>query len=79
VCDASGRPLEDLVVADTTQEHGIISHRGGSKIDTPRFPVGMQLRILPNHACATAAQHARYQVVNGSPVIEAVWERIAGW
>ncbi len=78
-CDAAGRPLDDLIVADTNQEHGIVARRGGGPIDAARFPVGSQLRILPNHACATAAQHARYQVVNGSPEIEAVWERIAGW
>jgi D-serine deaminase-like pyridoxal phosphate-dependent protein len=79
VCDASGRPVEGLIVADTNQEHGIVAHRGGGTIDLAGYPVGTQLRILPNHACATAAQHACYQVVNGSTVIEAVWERIAGW
>ena len=36
--------------------------------------------ILPNHACAMAAQHDFYSVVNGeSPEIEARWERIRGW
>jgi D-serine deaminase-like pyridoxal phosphate-dependent protein len=35
---------------------------------------------LPNHACATAAQHDFYNVVDGeSPKIEARWERIRGW
>ena len=41
--------------------------------------MGGQLRILPNHACATAAQHAEYHVVNGSREILARWERFGGW
>jgi len=80
VCDAAGKPLDDLIVADTSQEHGIVARRGGGAIDPARFPVGAQLRILPNHACATAAQHTRYHVVaGGAKSVEAVWERIAGW
>jgi D-serine deaminase-like pyridoxal phosphate-dependent protein len=36
------------------------------------------LRVLPNHACATAAQHGRYVVLEqGRPVAE--WERFGGW
>ena len=41
--------------------------------------VGAQLRILPNHACATGAQHARYHLIDASPVITAQWERFSGW
>ena len=44
-----------------------------------RFPVGTLLRILPNHACATAAQHPQYYVIAGEPVVEAVWPRFSGW
>lgn len=36
-------------------------------------------RILPNHACATAAAHAAYRVINGGTKIDAVWERFSGW
>ncbi len=79
VCDAQGRPIPDLIVADTNQEHGIIANRNGGAIDLARFSIGTPLRILPNHACATAAQHARYHVVNGGAGIEAVWERFSGW
>ena len=28
-----------------------------------RFPIGTRLRILPNHACATGAQHPEYQAI----------------
>jgi D-serine deaminase-like pyridoxal phosphate-dependent protein len=79
VCDAEGQPLGDLVVIDTNQEHGVIARRGGAPARIEDFPVGRQLRIFPNHACATGAQHGAYYVVNGSPAIEARWERFNGW
>jgi D-serine deaminase-like pyridoxal phosphate-dependent protein len=78
VCDAEGNPIEDLIVADANQEHGIIARRGGGAIDLKRYPVGTLLRILPNHACATAAQHAEYHVLRGGQPVE-VWERFSGW
>jgi D-serine deaminase-like pyridoxal phosphate-dependent protein len=45
----------------------------------PHLPVGTLVRILPNHACATGAQHAAYHVVRGSRRVEERWERIRGW
>jgi len=78
VCDTSGRAIEDLIVVDANQEHGIVARRNGGPIDFARFPVGSRLRVLPNHACATAAQFPEYQVLReGRPV--AVWERFSGW
>ena len=79
VCDLAGRPIDDLIVASTNQEHGIIADRHGGSIDLSQFPIGMLLRILPNHACATAAQHPHYNVIVGEPVVEAVWPRFSGW
>lgn len=78
VCDLDGRPLADLVMVDANQEHGIVSHRTDAAA-TPMLPVGTLLRILPNHACATAAQHGAYTVVAGSADIEAQWPRFGGW
>jgi D-serine deaminase-like pyridoxal phosphate-dependent protein len=78
VCDAEGEPIEDLVVVDANQEHGIVARRGGGSIDLGRFAIGSLLRILPNHACATAAQHAEYHVLRGGQPVE-VWERFGGW
>src|SRR5438105_7880494 len=78
VCDAAGCPIDGLIVAEANQEHGIIARRGGGAIDFARFPVASQLRILPNHACATAAQHAEYHVLRqGAP--SEIWERFSGW
>ena len=79
VCDLAGAPLDDLLVVSTNQEHGIVGHRGGGTLDAARYPVGTLLRVLPNHACATAAQHDRYHVVAGDAQVTAVWPRFSGW
>jgi len=78
VCDIDGRPFGDLIVSEANQEHGIVTRRDGGAIDFERFPIGSRVRILPNHACATAAQHAEYQVLREDGSHE-VWERFNGW
>jgi D-serine deaminase-like pyridoxal phosphate-dependent protein len=80
VCDQHGRPFGDLIVADANQEHGILALRPGSSGTLPNLAIGDRVRILPNHACATGAQHDRYHVLSGgSQSIEAVWPRFGGW
>jgi len=80
VCDIDGKPYGDLILSDANQEHGIISVRPGSNASLPDLPIGTRVRILPNHACATGAQHDAYHVVRGdSDRIEAVWPRFGGW
>ncbi len=79
VCDINGKPFNELIVSATNQEHGIITRRDGNAADISAFPVGTRLRILPNHACATAAQHPCYQVVRGGTDILAAWTRFYGW
>jgi D-serine deaminase-like pyridoxal phosphate-dependent protein len=80
VCDALGRPIPDLIVAGANQEHGIIAPRPGAAARTPELPLGTRLRILPNHACATAAQHDRYHVTGSGGVdVTAQWPRFNGW
>ena len=78
VCDVDGVLMPDLVMTDANQEHGIIRHRHDASA-TPMLPVGTLLRILPNHACATAAQHGAYHVVAGGTQVDATWPRISGW
>ena len=78
VCDAAGNLHEDVTVSSTNQEHGIITSRSG-ELDFDRFPVGSQLRILPNHACATAAAYDRYFLTSGGDEIVGVWDRVNGW
>ena len=80
VCDVHGRVLDDLVVAQASQEHGILAMRPGSRRPLPDLPIGSKVRILPNHACATASQHEIYHVVSGpGDTMEARWPRIRGW
>jgi D-serine deaminase-like pyridoxal phosphate-dependent protein len=80
VCDIDGKPLGDLIMADANQEHGILALRPGSSAALPDLPIGTRLRLLPNHACATGAQHDRYHVLHsGSRSIDAVWPRFGGW
>ncbi|AUH01447.1 alanine racemase [Prodigiosinella confusarubida] len=78
VCDLSGQPIGDLIVTAANQEHGIISSRSGRLESVPVLPIGTQLRILPNHACATAAQHAGYHVLTEGRHLD-YWPRISGW
>jgi D-serine deaminase-like pyridoxal phosphate-dependent protein len=80
VCDLAGNAFADLIVDQANQEHGIVALRSGSSAVLPDLPVGTRLRVLPNHACATGAQHDAYNVVaGGSEQIVAVWPRMRGW
>nr|BFE59008.1 DSD1 family PLP-dependent enzyme [Dactylosporangium thailandense] len=80
VADLDGNPYEDLLMTDASQEHGILAIRPDSAAKLPGIPVGARVRILPIHACATAAQHERYHVLEpGSRTIQAQWPRVRGW
>lgn len=80
VCAIDGKPYGDLIVADANQEHGVLALRPGSRDSLPDLPIGARIRILPNHACATGAQHGNYHIVrSGSASIEAQWPRFGGW
>ncbi|MGN6388066.1 MAG: alanine racemase, partial [Burkholderiaceae bacterium] len=80
VCDVDGTSIPELAFDDANQEHGVLHWKGDKGVDlAERFPLGTLLRILPNHACATAAQHERYAVIlaDGGPLQE--WNRFSGW
>lgn len=92
VCDADGTVLPDLLLRSANQEHGIVGRRDGAVGPLPELPVGTLLRILPNHACATAAQFDGYHVVGegddggkaGDGALESGetdgwWPRFRGW
>ncbi len=78
VCDLKGRPLEDFVLVGANQEHGIMASRSGRR-DGLLLPVGTLLRILPNHACPTAAAYDHYKVLDAQGHISAQWPRFNGW
>jgi D-serine deaminase-like pyridoxal phosphate-dependent protein len=79
VCDLDGRLLPGLAVTGVNQEHGIVGPLAGNA--AVPLGIGARVRILPNHACATSAQHDRYHVVagGGAREVEAVWPRFNGW
>jgi len=78
VCDVDGKPIVGYVVDSANQEHGIVAKVGAVDQDiASRFPVGTMLRILPNHACATAAQFPEYIVTLDRTTEH--WPRFYGW
>ena len=79
VCYEDGTLIEDVIVTNVQQEHGIIQVRKGSNAELPYLRPGEVLRVLPNHACATASAHCRYNVVNEKNQIIDVWSRFNGW
>ncbi|TLP60320.1 DSD1 family PLP-dependent enzyme [Parasedimentitalea maritima] len=80
VCDETGKIFPDLILSAANQEHGIITRRSGSMTPMPDLPVGTRLRILPNHACATAAQHSHFNVIPADTASALMaWPRFGGW
>lgn len=78
VCDVMGNICEDLIVTSANQEHGIVIDRRGKPINSADFPIGSLLRVLPIHACATAAQHDVYQLLEADKIMRAL-PRFRGW
>jgi D-serine deaminase-like pyridoxal phosphate-dependent protein len=79
VCDESGAVIDGYTVSSANQEHGIISRRASRDADiAARLPLGTRVRILPNHACATAAQFPQYEVLRADGRFD-TWERFYGW
>lgn len=78
VADADGRPIDGLAFGEANQEHGVLQWTGAATDLERRFPLGSLLRIVPNHACATGAQHAAYRVLAADSPVQ-TWERFTGW
>jgi D-serine deaminase-like pyridoxal phosphate-dependent protein len=77
VLDINGEAaLGQAIVRKAYQEHGVVEPDPNNLMATP---VGTRLRVLPNHACLTAAAHDRYHVIDGGDDVVAVWPRTNGW
>ena len=64
-----------LQVHSVSQEHGVV------RVPDALFdqlPVGARVRVLVNHSCLTAAQHAEYQVLEGGRIVDR-WAIHRGW
>jgi D-serine deaminase-like pyridoxal phosphate-dependent protein len=70
----SGQPVGDLHVSRVDQEHGYID----GDIDFESLPVGAKVRVLPNHACLTAAPYSQFFVHEGAEIRHR-WDRISAW
>jgi D-serine deaminase-like pyridoxal phosphate-dependent protein len=71
--------LPELHVVRVSQEHGVIAAAPGTgALPFAALPPGTRLRILPNHACMTAAAYDCYHVLEGNRVT-ATWPRVNGW
>lgn len=69
----------DPVVEAVSQEHGRVTCAGGP-LPWQRLAVGTPVRVLPNHACMTAASYHCYWVVEGeSPAVLEEWHKATGW
>ncbi len=85
VCHVEGTtPLAGLRVAELHQEHGLVACEGEGQAALralfDALPLGSRVRILPHHACMTAAPYDRYHVVRGNAAaVHAVWGKAQGW
>ena len=74
-------PARDMAVIACSQEHGFVG--ADEPIPFGNLPIGSRVRILPNHACITAAAYDRYYVVDseldGARSVVDVYDRINGW
>jgi len=78
VCDAvTAEPISGLIVASVHQEHGQVT--APSPLPFERLPVGAKVRVMPNHACMTAAAHDTYNVIDDGCKIVDTWDRCNGW
>ena len=80
ICDLhTCQRIGDLHVAIADQEHGYVT---GHDIPYAQLPIGSRVRVLPNHACMTAAAYDRYAVIDSAEdSLEIVewWDRVNGW
>ena len=80
VCDVDGHPLDEgkILLAGTNQEHGIIDLPENTTLTQTDFPIGRRLRVLPNHACPTAAPYAHFLVVENGLIVDVIGH-VRGW
>jgi len=75
VLDLEGNDL-GLVVNEMSQEHGVLLASNDNVFD--RLKIGTRVRVVANHSCLTAAQHAHYNVLEGGRIVDQ-WKIHTGW
>jgi len=77
VVDEQGRAsLGRAVIVQAYQEHGVVAC--DPALPFPDLEVGARVRVLPNHACLTAAAYPAYHVICEGQA-SAVWSRVNYW
>lgn len=76
ICNPDGSIVPELFVTSVSQEHGHVLVRDAN--DYALFPVGSYVRILPIHACMTAAAYDHFNIIENG-VISGKWARVNGW
>ena len=76
ICNQDGDLIAGLFVTSVSQEHGHVRIRDPN--DYELFPVGSYLRILPIHACMTAAAYDHFNIIENG-VLAGKWGRVNGW
>ena len=76
ICNEDGTIVPELYVTSVSQEHGHVRIRDVN--DYALFPVGSHLRILPIHACMTAAAYDYFHIIENGVLFEK-WDRVNGW
>ena len=77
VADIEGKIHSQFILKRMNQEHGIIEGVDGRPIPADWTTPGTKLRLLPNHACATAANFTEYHIVTGNELTTEVWPRLS--
>lgn len=73
LCDPVSLAPLGLSIETVHQEHGTVPVKDDTVYD--QLPIGALVRILPGHACLTAAGgYGRYHLADGR-----VWDRVDGW
>ena len=75
VYDLNGEDL-NLRIGSLSQEHGEIWVEDEATFNN--LKVGDRVRVLANHSCLTALQHAHYHILDGNKIVDR-WEINRGW
>jgi len=79
VYDQAGqKQVKDIIISNVQQEHGFLTSPSGNAV-CDEMPLGSRIRIMPNHACMTAAPYDKYYIVDGDDIVIDEWSKITGW
>ncbi|CAE8721474.1 unnamed protein product, partial [Polarella glacialis] len=69
----------ELRIKVLKQEAGEVTSADGTPLDFSRYPVGLILRVIPHHSCASTHQHVTTHVLDADGQPMECWEQVRGW